>query len=62
MKYYNELLNNKESSYHEDTKWQKSLLLIKIEKQKQAVVLLNELIKSDRYRKVAQDKLDSLKR
>lgn len=62
LKYFNELLKNTESPYYDDAKWQKALLLIKAGKQKQAVELLNELIKSDIYKKDAQQKLDSLQK
>ena len=62
LKYFNELLKNTKSPYYEDAKWQKALLLIRTEKTKQAVELLNELIKSEVYNKEAQQKLDSLQR
>jgi len=62
LKYFNELLKNTESPYYDDAKWQKALLLIRTGKTKQAVELLNELIKSDSYKKEAKQKLNSLEK
>ncbi len=57
----NKLLKNKKSTYKNEAMWEKAQLLIKMEKRKSAINVLNDLIKvNSPYKIEAQQKLDSL--
>lgn len=57
----NKLVNDPMNEYQNEAMWEKALLLIRIEKRKSAINVLNDLIKTDSpYKNDAQQKLDSL--
>ncbi len=57
----NKLLKNKDSQYQNEAMWEKAQLLIRMEKRKSAINVLNNLLKvNSPYKIEAQQKLDSL--